>query len=426
VTAARPTRRPTALSSRTCLPGHVAILLFLALGACPSDPGTSASGAQSDAASGDAPTGGSPTGMAPTGDPPGDQPPTAIIVADPPGGAAPLLVRLRGTDSADPEGPIAAYAWKFGDGAEASGPEVEHVFYAPGDYTVELTVTDGAGQPGSAQLPLPVSADCPTFAAVASPGTLADPAIVEASGLAYSVQSPGVLWTHNDGGDPVVHAFAAADARYLGRYALPGADVFDWEDMAVGPGKTAGSHALYVADIGDNMQVRANVTVYRAPEPPVDPTQDPVDAALGNVEPLVFTYPAGQKFDSESLLVDPVRGDLCLATKRGDGLSEIYCRTAPLTSGTLTLVASLDLASLTTAASVSPDGRLVAIRSYLDAKLWRRDPAGPLADAFKNQPCALPLTIELQGEALGFHADGLGYTTVSEGTTPALHPFRRG
>lgn len=410
------------MSARAC--PLVPVLALLLLGACPSGPGTSASSnAQTEPpATTAAATFAPPT----TGDPPGDQPPTAVIVADPPGGPAPLLVRLRATDSSDPEGPIASYSWKFGDGAEAAGPEVEHLYSGPGEFTVELTVTDGAGQPGTASLALGVSADCPTFLAEKSPGQLADPAIVEASGLAFSVQSPGVLWTHNDGGDPYVYAFAAADARYLGRYALPGADVYDWEDMAVGPGKTAGTHALYVADIGDNMQVRAHVTVYRAPEPPVDPAQSPVDAGLGNVEPLVFTYPAGQKFDAESLLVDPVRGDLCVATKRGDGLSEIYCREAPLASGTFKLAASLALDSLTTAASVSPDGRLVAIRSYLDAHLWRRDPAAPLADAFKTTPCKLPLTVELQGEAIGFHADGLGYTTVSEGTSPALHPFRRG
>src|SRR5690606_40663018 len=70
--------------------------------------------------------------------------------------------------------------------------------------------------------------------------------------ISASRHNPGVLWTHNDSDvdGPQVYAFAAADARYLGRWRLGGAAVRDWEDMAIGPGKDGGD-ALYVGDFGE-------------------------------------------------------------------------------------------------------------------------------------------------------------------------------
>src|SRR5262249_59154379 len=41
---------------------------------------------------------------------------------------------------------ISAYRWVFGDGASGSGQTVSHSYAAPGDYVVQLTVTDEAGQ----------------------------------------------------------------------------------------------------------------------------------------------------------------------------------------------------------------------------------------------------------------------------------------
>ncbi|WP_187279665.1 PKD domain-containing protein [Quadrisphaera setariae] len=48
--------------------------------------------------------------------------------------------------SADLEGPIASYAWTFGDGATAAGATASHTYAASGSYAVTLTVTDSAGQ----------------------------------------------------------------------------------------------------------------------------------------------------------------------------------------------------------------------------------------------------------------------------------------
>src|SRR5262249_6226198 len=75
-------------------------------------------------------------------------PPTANAGADQTALSLASLT-FNGSSSADPDGPIASYAWNFGDGATATGAVVSHSFSRAGSYTVSLTVTDGAGATGS-------------------------------------------------------------------------------------------------------------------------------------------------------------------------------------------------------------------------------------------------------------------------------------
>ena len=77
----------------------------------------------------------------------GNQPPTASFthVCDDPT----LTCDFDGTESSDPDGTIASYAWDFGDGTTGSGVMVSHTYAAAGTYTVMLTVTDNDGATGS-------------------------------------------------------------------------------------------------------------------------------------------------------------------------------------------------------------------------------------------------------------------------------------
>ena len=56
-----------------------------------------------------------------------------------------LTCSFDGTSSHDAEGPISGYAWTFGDGGTATGPNPTHTYAAAGSYNVTLTVTDGNG-----------------------------------------------------------------------------------------------------------------------------------------------------------------------------------------------------------------------------------------------------------------------------------------
>jgi hypothetical protein len=78
-----------------------------------------------------------------------NDPPAARFGLEPAAGAAPLTVRVDAEASEDPEGPLVRWAWDFGDGAQEHEPQTAHVLREPGDYWVELTVTDADGATGS-------------------------------------------------------------------------------------------------------------------------------------------------------------------------------------------------------------------------------------------------------------------------------------
>jgi hypothetical protein len=276
--------------------------------------------------------------------------------------------------------------------------------------------------------PKVLDAACRNVLVASTPGTVASPAVVELSGLSASRRNPGVWWAHNDSGDTArVFAFGD-DGRDLGVYTLNAASALDWEDIAVGPGPTVTVNYLYVGDIGDNFRVRASVNVYRVAEPAVNaaaPTPPP--RSLNDVARLTLRYPDGAH-DAEALLVDPSTGDLFIVTKEGSGTSQVFRAPANLAGGsttTMTQVATVALGAgqLVTAADVTPEGDVVALRTYGAVTLFERKSGTPLGQAFAGNKCAGATAAEAQGEAIGFTRDGRGYATASEGAHPALHRF---
>ena len=359
-----------------------------------------------------------------------NQAPTAKLTADPTEGPGPLLVKLSGAGSGDADGEVVAYDWDFGDGEQATGVAVEHSFASLGNYAVRLTVTDDDGASAEAQTLVKV-AGCPAYSKAVVQGKLESAALTEASGLAISRGSPGVLWTHNDSDPegPRLYTFTLAGAP-LGIYSLQGAKVNDWEDMALGPGPKPGQDYLYVGDIGDNLEQYTKITVYRVAEPPVDPAQTGVVASISGVEALTFTYPSGKAHNAETMLVDPQLGDLYVVTKENDGLSSVYLAAAPLTPGPsreLDKVGEIDfgLGGLSTGGAVAMAGDWVAIRTYFFARMWPRAKGAPLWQALVGGGCPVPLVVEPQGEAIAFAATGLDYFTTTEGATPALQRYMR-
>ena len=73
--------------------------------------------------------------------------PVARIVADPPGGVAPLTVSFDGQLSSDADGTVEGYAWDLG-GEAAAGASATRTFSNPGLYATRLTVTDDLGGTG--------------------------------------------------------------------------------------------------------------------------------------------------------------------------------------------------------------------------------------------------------------------------------------
>ena len=278
-------------------------------------------------------------------------------------------------------------------------------------------------------------------AAASVAGTVAAPDLVEISGLAAS-RKQDILWAHNDSGDtPRVFAMSLAGDD-LAAYEVRGAEATDWEDMAIGPGPEADSDFLYLADIGDNASLRSEIVVYRAPEPVYDAASSlhAIDAEM-----LRFVYPDGAH-DAETLLVDPNTWDIFIVTKNiAGGPSGVYRAVFPQDAAattTLEKIAEIDFAALTpakaippgsgplpealgkipTGGEISPDGSIIAIRTYGTIWLWQRDGMS-IAGSFAQAPCEAPSAVETQGEAIAFRSDGSGYFTASEGQNVALNEF---
>ena len=162
--------------------------------------------------------------------------------------------------------------------------------------------------------PVTAPATCPSWSEPVVTGRL-DPKLRETSGLAASRLTPGVLWAHNDSGNAAVLYALDETGALVAELPLPVVGL-DWEDMAAGPGPD-GSPYLWVADTGDNLTLRPNVTIYRLPEPTVAPGAPAGTLPATGLERITVAYPDGPH-DVETLLVDPVTGDAFLVGKETD------------------------------------------------------------------------------------------------------------
>src|SRR5512133_2257756 len=178
---------------------------------------------------------------------------------------------------------------------------------------------------------------------------LEDPRILEPSGLALSRRHPGVLWTHNDsGGGPPLYA-VGSDGRTLATLTLAGVAARDWEAMAAGR-DNRGRPALFVADIGDNLDHWPEVAVYRVAEP-----ARLRDATVPATR-YRMRYADGPR-NAEALLVDPRSNRLYVATKDPDG-GGLYRAPARLRTDQANLLQRVArVPPLVTDGGFAPDGR---------------------------------------------------------------------
>ncbi|MCH8922318.1 MAG: tandem-95 repeat protein [Planctomycetes bacterium] len=282
-------------------------------------------------------------------------------------------------------------------------------------------------------------AGAPPFLDGVEVGAMETDRIIEPSGLVVSQQHADVIWTHNDsGGNPELFA-ADTTGRHLGAYNLVGADLVDWEDIAIGPGPQAGVDYLYIADTGDNSARHDSVFLYRVAEPAVDSQQQPADFDLTDVERFEFVYPDGAR-DAETLLVDPTSGDVVIVSKR-DEQNHVYLVTQEqldqLEDGE---THTLDLLGTTTwgdapgdgeltgavGGDVSADGREILIKSYKNVYYYSRAPGSSIAEAIIDvEPVTVPYTPETKGESIAFDSHTGGYYTLNEINDHRLRFYER-
>lgn len=283
--------------------------------------------------------------------------------------------------------------------------------------TVVVSSTTPATSPDSLPYAGYLAGDIPLdtslFAGPYLVGTLDDPSLVEASGLAPSRQNPGYFWTEEDSGNPNQIQLLDKSGRIAGRFTLTELVNRDWEDIAVGPGPVAGKNYIYLADIGDNKLRYPTKIIYRFPEPSLQGKSLPIQEDVQGIDAIQLQLPDGPQ-NAEAMLLDPATLDLYLLSK-GDH-SVLYWAPYPQSLSQPTRMQRQlgILFDKVTSAGVSPEGSEILIRTYGQLFYYKRGPGESILNALKQRPRRIPLANEPQGEAVGWAIDGSGYYTTSE------------
>jgi len=267
--------------------------------------------------------------------------------------------------------------------------------------------------------------DCPSYS-YTQPGIVQPAAVIEASGIAASRTTPGYFYTHNDNFDDQRIFAISASGELRGTWTLDiPSSVRDPEDIAIGPGPMSGVSYIYLADIGDNANVRDDITVYRAVEPTVSATGAPVVAGLP-AQSIRLSYPDGPR-DAETLMID-INGDMYVIAKR---LTPGKVYRAPFPQSTTNVNVLQPVGQLQwdliqpTGGDIAADGSAIIVRGYFRMDLWARPTGANIGSVLSQPGCTVPWVVEPQGEAVCFRDDLLDYATVSEGSNPAINFFNR-
>lgn len=266
-------------------------------------------------------------------------------------------------------------------------------------------------------------------------GKLQNKSIDEASGIAASQKNSSALWVHNDsGGEPILYLIDTTGIS-LASFYISGVGNRDWEDIAVGPGPQEGESYIYIGEIGDNQAVHDSYKVYRIPEPHIEKTHTSTADTIQQVDIIEFVYPDGPR-DAETLMIDPLTKGIYVVSKR-DEYEHIYRVPFPQSTSEVTTLEKTGnlpikiggIFDQIVGGDISADGNEVLLKSYVRVFYWKReDQSTSITELLQEEPVVLPYTVEPQGEAIGFAADGSGYYTLSEkqsGAEPHLYFYKR-
>ncbi|HEX6315009.1 MAG TPA: hypothetical protein VFZ73_09125 [Gemmatimonadaceae bacterium] len=261
--------------------------------------------------------------------------------------------------------------------------------------------------------------------------------LVENSVAVTSVTQRGIVFGLNDSGhDPLLFAFdSTGTSRKV--WTVLGASNRDWEAATLGPcDRTGETSCLYIGDVGDNDARRRLVTIYRVREPDVMAVSVTGRSEVAIERRLDVAY-ADHPHDVEALYVAP-DGALLLISKRR--LLDAQRRPRPAliyrvpveawdSPGTAIapLVDSLPIVPgesprrQITDAALSPDGRLLAVRTYAEVFVFRVDSITglPIREP-PPLPCRVSQLEENQGEGIGWWWDNRRLVLTSEGSREPL------
>lgn len=256
---------------------------------------------------------------------------------------------------------------------------------------------------------------------------LTNEAINEASGLARSLENPGVLWLLNDSGGPTTLYATDETGADLGQIAITGVQNVDWEDLA--SYATPDGNRLLIADVGDNFATRApGVQFHVIAEPPAAAVYA---ESIAPERTITMLYPDGPR-DCEGVAVDDVTRTVWLLTKR-DRPARLYRFSLDDegTGGVVTAEFVTEVDSLPpppdgdpgptgvtvfdpTGFDFAPALDAAVVVTLSDLFLYPRESDEAWSDAMSREPILVDIPQFRQTEAGGFSLDGQRLIAVSE------------
>jgi hypothetical protein len=257
----------------------------------------------------------------------------------------------------------------------------------------------------------------------------ARPELVENSAAASSHTQAGVFFTVNDSGNDAWLFALDTTGADRGVWQVHGATNVDWESASVGPcPRAAPADCVYIGDTGDNSAARTSRVIYRVAEP-----RALRPGFVGDVEAEALRYRyADGPHDVEAMYVAP-NGNTFLITKRllrdaagtprpalvfelpADAWGRRDTVTANVVDSLPIVPGSAPLRFITDA-SLSADGRVLAVRTYAQVYTFATDSVtGRVRGAIPPGVCNIVAMDVWPGEGITWFGRSTKLLLTSEG-----------
>lgn len=236
---------------------------------------------------------------------------------------------------------------------------------------------------------------------------LQDTTLKESSGLAYSINHPDLLYTHEDSKCSNKITILNTTGKTIGSIWLEGLKNRDWEDIAVARSIVDSTAYIYVANIGDNSRKYEEVEIYRFPEP-ILPAMDIKVVP----EQMKIRYPNGP-VNAETILVDHNSNDIWIVSKEVRGATLYKVSWNPSEVNIAQPMLRMPFEKIT-AGDISKDGTKIILRSRTSIYFWNKAAETTVQEAMALMPVVIPHRKENQSEGIAFHPQGKGFYTSTE------------